>query len=154
MCRHSKLKLYIKVANSTHKYPVLWSSTFLLMVLNAFSASTSSIASALLSSNISCIAWIAASQPAACPVHNCKRPAALIMYFLTICITTFPAILRRTSPIHMGLKPGFLSYGISLQAKNTSRGVSLISEFSSIFLMQTFYMTSVKAFRRSMLTVP
>ena len=109
---------------------------------------------ASLSSNISCIAWMAASLPVSCPVHNCKRPAPLITYLLTICITTFPAILRRISPIHICLKPGFLSNGISLQAKNASRDVSLVSEVSSIFLMQTFFMTSVKTFRKSMFTVP
>ena len=43
------------------------------------------------------------------------------MPFLNLIITALPAILRNTSPKPIGLRPGFLSSGISLQATNDSK---------------------------------
>ena len=40
---------------------------------------------------------------------------------------TFPMILLKTSPTHMGLKPGFLLSGMSWQARNPSSEVDSFS---------------------------
>ena len=63
----------------------------------------------------------AASQAPDCPAHNCNEAAATYTSFLNTCITTFLIILLSTSPTPIGQSPGFLSSGMSLQAKNASR---------------------------------
>ena len=85
-----------------------------------------------LSSYILYIAWMAASLPASCPMHNLHH--------------NFSAILRRISPISICIKPGFLSSRMSLHVKKSSSDVSLVSAFISIFLMQIFFVTLAKTF--------
>ena len=69
-------------------------------------------------------------------------------------ITTFPVILRRTSPSPIGCNPGFLSRGMSLQAKNASSGVSSFDASTESFLVYAFLMALANALLKSALTVP
>ena len=50
---------------------------------------------------------MAASLPVSYSVHNCQHHETLRRSFLTICITTFTEIHRRTSPLSIDLKHGF-----------------------------------------------
>ena len=50
--------------------------------------------------------------------------------------TTFPFILRITSPMPIGLIPGFLSSGISLQANKVSRLSGLALEIVHMILVK------------------
>lgn len=97
---------------------------------------------------------MAALLPASYPVHNLEHPEPLTRSLLTICITNFPEIFCRTSPISIDLKPEFLYNGASLNAKNASCDVSLDLAFTSIFLVQIFFMVLAKNFSKSMFTVP
>ena len=63
-------------------------------------------------------------------------------------ITTLQQILLRTSPTPIGLSPGFLSNGINLQARSTSRELSLISS------LHCFLITFASAERKSLLHSP
>ena len=54
---------------------ILWSTALRLMELKVSEASTKRAASQSAGWNISCMAWIAASDPAACPAKVCKGPA-------------------------------------------------------------------------------
>ena len=85
--------------------------------------STSSVTSVWLDSNMPCVAYIAASHPASRPAHSYKHPAAFLISPFTKFITTFPAIPCRTLPTLIDCNPGFLSRGMSLQAKNAWKGV-------------------------------
>ena len=61
------------------------------------------------------------SQPDPSPALTCRFPTDLIMSSLCVWTTALPIILLMTSPTPVGCSPGFLSKGISLLAKNTSR---------------------------------
>ena len=76
-------------------------------------------------------------------------PAALVMSSFTRNITTFPAILRRTSPTPIGRNPGFLSGGISLHATKASKVLfsSLLS--GSIIEVHSFRMNNAIDFIKS-----
>ena len=58
---------------------ILCRNAFLLIVLNAFEASTSKTASDDWSSYISCIACTSDSHPASCPAQTCNEPSADII---------------------------------------------------------------------------
>ena len=122
--------------------------------LKEFSVSTISIASVSLDSNILCMACMAVSHPVLRPVHNCKHPAVFFMSSFTTFITTFLAICRRTSPSQNGRNPGFLSRGISLQAKNTSSSVSTLVVSTGSFSAHIFLMKLANALLKSVLIVP
>ena len=63
----------------------------------------------ILVSKISPIACTAASQPARCPAHSWRQPAASIISCLTTNNAAFAMILLEVSPLPIGLTPGFLS---------------------------------------------
>ena len=76
------------------------------------------------------------------------------MSSFTTFITTFPVILRRTSPSPIGRNPGFLSRGMSLQARNAWSGVSSFVVSTESFLVYAFLMALANALLKSALTVP
>ena len=78
------------------------------MQLNAFSAAASKTAFALFFPNMLCIECIVASHLVSCPQNSCKFPTAFVTSSYTILKTTFPAILRSTSPTPIRRKPGLL----------------------------------------------
>ena len=126
------------VANSGHKYLILWNSTYSIFFFYAFSASARSTVSVLLPLNILCTGWIAASPPVSYAAHNCKDCGSLMTSFLAICTTSFPAIFRVTSQTWTGLEPGFLCNGISLHAKNTYWWFVGFSICFNIFIPQSW----------------
>ena len=88
----------------------------LLSELNAFEASTTSIASAPSSSNRFLIVWIPASHAASCPTHSCLLPTTFRM---SSRVTQRMALeMRRlsTSTTPIGLTPGHLSRAMRQQA--------------------------------------
>ena len=87
-----------------------------LMELNAFSSSTSKTITVLFVANMSCIECTMASHLASYPTHGCKFLTAFVALSLTILMTTFPAVLQRTSPKLIGCKSGFLSRTTNLLA--------------------------------------
>ena len=97
--------------------------TSLLRWLNALDASARRMASIAGLSTSARIAWIAASISLSCPAHSGRLPTASqisspIIYMYS---TAFPMICRSTSPIPIGLTPGFLSRGTRQHDKNPSR---------------------------------
>ena len=100
---------------------MLCRSTFRLSELNAFSASTSNIASVSSSWKILDMAWTAASHPPGRPAQSCKLPALSMISGFTTETIAFPTICLRISPTPIGLTPGFLSRDIKRQAMYASR---------------------------------
>lgn len=100
---------------------MLWRAACLFMALKVFEASTSRIASVSLNVKISLIACTAASHPPSCPAQVCKGPAAACISSLTVFSIALAIIRRGTSPIPIGLTPGFLFSGISRQATKAAR---------------------------------
>ena len=88
---------------------------------DALSASTSNTASVLIEANTLRRACMAASHPDGCPAQTWDTPAARVISLLSTVIRDLPMIRLRTSPIPIGLTPGFLSRGISLLLR---RGMS------------------------------
>ena len=101
--------------------------------------------------NMLCIEYIAASHPASCPPRSCKFSHAFVTSSFTILMTTFPAILRSTSPTPIGRKPGSLSRGASLPAINFWSDAVF---WNSILLMQICLVDSAIALRRSDVQLP
>ena len=130
---------------------MLCSRVFRFIELKALFVWTISIASVSLDSNIMSTKCIAASHPTSWPAHNCKHPAAFLMSSFTTFITTFSAICRRTSPTPIGHIPEFFYRGMSLQAKNTSSGVSPLFVSTGRFLMHIFLMTLAKILLKSII---
>ena len=100
---------------------MLWRNTFRFTLLNAFAASTISIAWVSCSLNISRIACTAASQPASWPAQTCNEPTDFIIESLLIEITALPMTLLRISPTPIGRRPGNLFNGIRRHARRDSR---------------------------------
>ena len=121
---------------------MLCRKTWRFTELNALSASTSSTASVFSSSNIVCIAWIAASQPASWPAQTCSEPTEDVISLRTTDTMAFLMILLKTSPTPMGLNPGFFLSGMSWQARNPSSEVDSCS-------VQCFLITLVSVWQRS-----
>ena len=67
------------------------------------------------------IAWMAASQPDSWLAHTCRFTTDLITSSLKEWTIALPIILLMTLPTPIGRSPGFLSKGICLLAKNTSK---------------------------------
>ena len=63
-------------------------------------------------------------------------------------ITTFPAILRSTSPTPIGRSPGFLLSGIKRFAVNASKLFSLPVFSRCMFVVHKLFTNSAKDFRR------
>ena len=101
--------------------PMLWIAAFLLSELNAFDASISRTPLSSSSWKRFLTAWIAASAPPLCPAHTWMFPALSMTSSEKICIATLLIILLKISPIPIGLHPGFLFSGSSLQPRNASR---------------------------------
>ena len=76
------------------------------------------------------------------------------MSSFTTFITTFPAIRRRTPPTPIGRNPGFLSKGMSLQAKNAPSAVSSLVLSTGSFSVHIFLMALANALLKSALLVP
>ena len=113
---------------------ILCRNAFLLIVLNAFEASTSKTASDDWSSYISCIACTSDSHLASCPAQTCNEPNADIISSRMCDTTTLLAIQRKTSPIPIGRSPGFLFNGINLHASNASNDDDRSSVVQSSFM--------------------
>ena len=94
---------------------------YLLTESNAFDACTKRTASKVSSSYIACIACMMDSQPASCPAQTCSDPTDVTISNLKWVTATLPAIRRRSLPIPIGRRPGFLSSGISRHARNASK---------------------------------
>ena len=99
---------------------MLFSITFRLIRMNALSTSNNKVT--LLSSllYIELRVPTAASYPTCWPTQTCKWIAYSRMFVLVVVITMVPRVVFVTSPIHIGLSPGFLSREISVHAKKTS----------------------------------
>ena len=97
----------------------------------------------------SCIACIAASDPATWPPHSCSNPAAWSTSFFNRIITAFPAIFLSTSPTPIGLSPGHLSNEINLHVMNDSRDSAFF-----IFSKQNLLTNSANVLRKSDDAVP
>ena len=76
------------------------------------------------------------SHPDLIPVHSCKLPFVLIIPLLKRLVTAFPIILPITSPMPIGLIPGFLSCGINLKGNKTSRLSGLALRFVHMILVK------------------
>ena len=124
----------------------LWSITFWLIELKAFSAYIGKIPSVLRSLKTSCIACIAASDPATYPPHSCSDPATWSTSFFNRIIIAFPAILLSTSPTPIGLSPGHLFNEINLHAMNDSRDSAFFTSSK-----QGLLTNSVNVLRKSMM---
>ena len=125
----------IYVAITRHIIRMLWSVTIRFNQLNPLSASTSKIASLPCWLNIELKACAVASHPARWPARSCKLPALSRMFLLKFVITARPRILLITSPIPVGVTPGFLSMVISLHAKKASSDPS----FPQYFFKRNFF---------------
>ena len=112
------------VAIIGHITQMLCSKTFRFIRLNALSASTNKIALLLSSLNIELKVYSAVSHPARWPAQSCKSPELSRIFLLKVFIAARPRILVITSPIPIGLTPGFLFKGISLNAKIASSNQS------------------------------
>ena len=126
---------------------MLWSITFRFIWLNALPASTYKIASLSSSLNIELKACTAASHPARWSAQGSKSPALSRMFLLKVIITARPRILLITSPILIGLTPGFLSKVISLNAKKASSDPS----FPQHLFKHNFFTVSATALQKSRL---
>ena len=105
------------VASAGQILLILWRAVWRLSELNAFVASTNSIASLLSDSKEDLAACKAASIPNICPPQSCIQPEASWISVLTMDRTALAIILRAVSPMPIGRTPGFLSRAMSLQAK-------------------------------------
>ena len=110
--------------------------TLRLILLKALSASTNRTASHSSSAKTSAIACTKASHPPRCPAHNWRSPADSMISVLQLRTTALPMIRLKTSPIPIGLRPGFLSRGISFEANSAARELSsLQNRFRHNFLV-------------------
>ena len=132
------------MAIARHMMLTLCRKTLLLIELNVFDASTKRTASQVSSSYITCIACIMDSQSASCPAQTYSDPNDVTISVRKWAITTLPVIRRRTSPIRIGRRPGFLLSGINRHAKYASKDADWFS------MLQIFLITSVNALHRSM----
>ena len=82
---------------------MLWRHVSLWMELKAFDASIKRAASVSSFSNVSLIAWIAASHPPFMPQHTWSVPAAFWMSFCRTFPTALAQTRRMVSPIPIGL---------------------------------------------------
>ena len=97
--------------------------------LKALLASTNKIPSVEVFEKSFCMACIAASQPPTRPAHNCSGQVASAMSWPIMLNTALEMIRRGSSPIAIGLTPGFLSKGTSLhvtKAQRNSEGMSAV----------------------------
>ena len=131
---------------------MLCKRTCLFIELNVLSESTNKTASTWFVANMSWIECTAAPHLASYPPHSCKFPTHFGTSSFSILMTTFPAILRNTSPTPIGLKPGFLSSGTSLLAIYVSSDVILL--WNSISLTQICLIKAAIALRRPDVQLP
>ena len=125
-----------------HRMVKLGRKTFLLIELNAFDASTKKTASQVSSSYITCIAYMMDSEPTFCPAKTCTDPTDVTISVRKWVTAALPAMRRRTSPILIGQRPGFLSNGISWHARNAPKDADWFS------MLQIFLITSANALHR------
>ena len=92
--------------------------TFLLTLLNAFSASPTSRHSLFLSWKLFLTEYIVASMPDYSPAHVCSVPASRMMSSSSNLVIALPMICRGHSPTPTGLMPlSFFFSGTSLHAR-------------------------------------
>ena len=115
----------------------------LLSALKALLASTSKLASDSSLLKVLCIACTAASMPLWIPEHVWRVPADCWISLLRIVVTDLLMIRLRTSPIPIGLIPGFLSNGISLPASSSFRRSGGMSSVHSILARSAMASASV-----------
>ena len=89
------------------------------------------------------MAWMAASIPASCPTHTCNGPVADCISSMVTFKIAFAIILRGTSPIPIGLTPGFLFRVMRRHATKTSIPSGLT------FLVDNLRATEARALHRS-----